>query len=162
MREAGRVRQKLVKGIETGRGKKRVVMDREAACLVFGLSKNSLERMANSDRRLVIDSEEGLVTVDLVTGERTKKDIYRLLYGVVSSLPSGQAGNFLREMDAAGILAKEDRKLKKALEVLRVGRNSLSDEDVRYLHIKLAAYHSGIVDREGLPDWENALSANTF
>jgi len=157
MREANRVRGELIEGIKWGK-RVEITMNLQAAALWLGIEVSTLEKLAKKDKELRISGGGNKLVVELAPGERQKRQIYLALYAVAGGSLSGSADEILAMSGLSEEIVKEIPRLAKLIAVLQEG-NYLPGEDMRILHIYLAAYYEGLRSKSNLPHWTLALQS---
>lgn len=157
MFEAIEARRDLVEEIERGETGTRVTMKLPVASLVFRIAEETFKKLARHEQQLQMSVRGKYLVAELIPSERKRREIYVAFYTAVAGALPGHAGEVLSMPGLSEDLAREMPELVESIEGLQAGL--LTDEELKLLHFKLAAYYESLKDKSDLPHWSLAIQS---
>ena len=160
MRQAGQKLEQLTRVIGEGE-LTQISMPKEVAAMAFRIPGGAWEALGERRRELGIRVEGEQVVVELRLGEKSRREVYLLLYGIAQQAFSGG-----RPVELIGKIPKEileeNEGLREIMDVIEGGKSGLPDEDSTAIQLYLAGLWFGLEDKTNLPAPWNIYKAVSY
>ena len=149
MRQAGQKLEELTTVIKK-EDLAQIMMPKKVAAMAFRIPEGAWETLGRRGQELGIRLKGDQVLVELRLGEKSRREAYRLLCGIAQRVFSGG-----RPVELIGKIPKEileaNEGLREIIDVIKVGKSGLPEEDLTALQLHLAGLWFSLKDKTDLP-----------